>query len=69
MELNVFVIIGALWLAGAFFACALVHGAEKLRREPAAPSVFTFGTAEALVARIEDQVAGTTSRPRSPSRH
>lgn len=28
-----------------------------------------IGTAEALVARLDDQVAGATSRPRSPSRH
>lgn len=34
--------IGAIWLAGMFFAWALVHGAEKLRRQHEAAPVVTF---------------------------
>lgn len=33
MEPIHWIIIGVFWLAGMFFAWALVHGAEKLRRQ------------------------------------
>jgi hypothetical protein len=42
MELIHWIILGSIvWLAGMFFAWALVHGAEKLRRQNEA-TVVTF---------------------------
>lgn len=43
MDTIQWVLVGAgIWLAGMFFAWALVHGAEKLRRQHEAAPVITF---------------------------